>query len=373
VRRVALLLMWVSTLLTSTLGGCFFNPDLHGNGYTECLADDDCPLDRMCRSGYCTPPPWNDIDYKSRTPIFATNHTDVEAPAGTVVDLAVGGDNAFLTSEQVGPEGRLTTYDRDFDVWDVVELFNDPFNDRLVWRLPLLEPLPAGESTLLAWLETDNPGETFTRLEVPSVYSTFFDNFEVTEDDPIVAFDDEVYRAFGGEPLVQGGVMNIADNQKVILRQPLTPPFSVTLKGRFNQTVCSRVFLGVMGDDAVGYAAPSAGFFLQDDLMGITEVAPQETSTPLAVTEERRFDNVVRRYRIDVGQGAVRSLIDYEVLYEGFDLAPPMADDAEYTVVIDVDGNNCSFDLDELWIHPTTLPAPTPSLGETVEYVQLEQ
>ncbi|MCP4502619.1 MAG: hypothetical protein GY822_21945 [Deltaproteobacteria bacterium] len=349
------------------MGGCFFSPALNENGYSECLDDDECSLDRICRSGYCTPPRWNDDDFEKRLPLIVENPAEVELPAGAVVDLQVGGDDAQLGLEEFGISGRISRYDVDDDIWDVLGVVNDRFNDRLVLRLPVEAPLAAGEKRLFGWLETDHKDDVPSLLEVPSIY-TFFDDFETFEDDPLLAFDDEKYRSFTGVGRVQGGVMSISDNQKVILREALKPPFSVTFKGRFNQTLCQNVFIGVTGDDGISHAAPSAGFFISENLTGYTEVAPRADSQSRIISEGRRFDNLVRRYRIDVGQGAIRTLVDYEVIHEDYNLAPPMDDEAEYTVVIDVDGNNCSFDLDELWVHPTALPGPVLEVGDPAAF-----
>jgi len=118
------------------------------------------------------------------------------------------------------------------------------------------------------------------------------------------------------------GVVNVADNQKLILDEPLTPPFSLTFRGRINGAACDALYIGLEGDNNAGYSAPSMGLFALEGLSANAEVAPEEESVPTPVEQNIALDTAEHRYRFDVG-GAV----------------------------VDVDGA-CSFDIERLWVTP---------------------
>jgi hypothetical protein len=346
--------------------GCLFAPDVASHGYTDCTSDDDCAAGRSCALGLCAPPPWNDPAFAARR-LLVVDNTDTEQAilSGAAVPVRIGAAG-LLQSADLGVDGRFTFYDRAAASWTEVPVFRDIYDDQLIVWVPVQEEVPPGASAQLAWLENATDDLLPTVLEEPErVFSVF-------EDFPFATLDADTWSVYGaGEPTVQNGIVNIADNQKIAHGTGLAPPFSVVARGRINGNTCDQVFVGVVSDDGAGFEPPSAGFFVQQNLATILEVGPAPQSVPQQPPdlEGITLDTAEHRFRIDVGPRTVRFWLDDEPLGSP-ELVPPFAGETLYFMV-DVDGA-CSFDLTRLMVSPLPFATPEVRAEGAVAYEILE-
>jgi hypothetical protein len=351
----------VASLATTLVGGCFFWPAIEDDGYVACDDDDDCAPGRSCALavGLCAPPPWNDAAFSARRLLVVHNPGDVALPATTAIPVNVGGPASVLPLEELLADARYTAFDAVTERWRVVGVYRDLFSDRLTVWIPLARPLAPGARDALAWLEQGTETETPTVVEDPLSVFALFDDLDAFPQDAAAARDDTRYlvvapRAF---PSAAGGTLNVPDGVTVIWREALSPPVDVTFRARVNGLTCDEVYLGLTGRDAVGFNPPSAGFFMERDLLTVAEVAPTAASTPRPLSEATIFSeqpSALHRFRIQVDGAAVRFLVDDVVFDERVDLQPAFANDAPLFAMVQL-GGDCSLDVDAVWATP--LPA----------------
>ncbi len=99
------------------------------------------------------------------------------------------------------------------------------------------------------------------------------------------------------------------------------------------------------------------------------EIAPGPTDTPNAISTPIPLDNLVRRYSVEIVGDQVRADIDGAVFATQGNLRPGYGSDVPLHLVLDVDGNNCSFDLEEIRVTKIGLPSPKVIARDPVEYV----
>ena len=388
-------LAFAALLLVASSAACLFVPKIEDTGYVACTTDDDCVPGRYCGFEICAPPDWAEPSYRRRQHLVVENPGETPLLKGTAIPVEVGAGGTIPLANFDGLS-RFATYDAT-EGWVVQSGFYDRYADRFVAYLPLPEDLPAGARTSLAWIESDFSGDSSvdpeqSGQEDTSVFDAFFgfepeavvpDGGPAPEDagvadagpppapEPVVReFDgDDTFRLFNGPATIRDGVLTLRDNQQMSARLELLPPFRVTFKGRFNNTTCSRVYFGLRGQTGNGYAAPSAEFSVGGDLDGVLEIAPGEGDSPTPASSPVALDNRIRRYSIDVTQSAVRADIDGEPFAAADNLRPGFADDVPLYLVFDIDGNNCSFDLEELRVTHTGIPSPVVTAEDPIEYV----
>lgn len=345
----------LAALLSCALAGCFFAPAIEEAGYTRCTADVDCAPGRGCFSGLCTPPPWNDEAFARRQLVVVKNESkDDPLVAGTAIPLRLGA-GGLLPASALGVDGRLTHYSFAAGAWRTVPVWRDVYDDHLLLYTALAEEVPPGEEAQLAWIEavTDTRDPGFFD-DAGGVFPLWFDAFDAGELDPAR------WRVFGtgGAPTVGEGRVTVRDNQQLVSTLALTPPFSLTFKGRINGVTCDAVYLGLTSAPRLGLSPPSLGFFVEANLVTKLEVGPAEVSTPQQPPdlESISLDTALRRYRLDAGSESVRFAVDGEVVGEPKGL---FFEGEELYFTVDVDGA-CSFDLE--LIHASPLPHARPAL-----------
>lgn len=349
-----------ATLLVLFPAACLFLPNIQAAGYTACDSDEDCAAGRACEAGLCAPPPWHDPVFQERLLIVVDNPADQPLPAGTAIPVPVGGANGVFALADVRPDARYTDFDNTTRSWRVLPVFRDVFEDRFVVWIPTSRPIPAGGTDVLAWIEQDTADGTPTVEERPLEVFSLFDGFDGDILDPDQVFIDAPAAA---PPLVQDGEVNVADNVKLVWRDGLVPPLTVTFRARINGTTCDEVFLGLTADDGPSFSAPSAGFFIDTDLATVGEVAPTADSVPTALSSPAPLDTAQRRYSITVDNDDVRFSVDGVVFDERQDLRPPF-EPTRLLPTVEV-GGTCSVDVDAVWMSP--LPFVAPALrGEPV-------
>lgn len=352
--------------LLASLVGCFFWPAIEDDGYIACDDDGDCSPGRSCARdvGLCAPPPWNDTAFTARHLLVVNNPGNGALPASTAIPVHLGGPAAVLSIDEVLADARFTDFDVATQRWRVVGVYRDLFADRLTVWIPLSRPLPAGGTDVLAWLEQGTATETPTVVEDPLATFSLFDDLNDFPPDAAAARDDRRYlvvapRAF---PRAEDGALNVPDGVTVIWRKGMVPPVDVTFRARVNGLTCDEVYLGLTGKDAIGFNPPSAGFFMESDLVTVAEVAPTAESNPTPLSEATIFSeqpNALHRFRIQVDGAAVRFLVDDVLFDERVDLRPAFAADAALFPMVQM-GGDCSLDVDAVWM--TSLPvfgAPT--------------
>lgn len=379
----------IAVALTSS--ACFFMPKIEDTGYTECATDADCAPGRVCGFEICAPPDWNDPDYKQRQLLVVENPSGETLEKGAPVPVEIG-PNGVVPLANFGGQGRFAFYDD--GEWRLQPAYFDRFADRFVAYLPLPAALGPGERAALAWIETTYEGEapegpTLSPQDDTSVFS-FFEGFGDEGVDGGPALDggpapspdpapevrdfegDDNFRIHGGGGVatIRDDTLTIRDNQQLSGRIELLPPVRATFVGRFNNTTCTSVFFGFRGQSGIGYAPPSAEFSVVGaQLEGVLEIAPGPLDTPTAISNPIPLDNVIRRYSIEITNDQVRADIDGAVFATAENLRPGYQPDVPLFLVLDVDGNNCSFDLEEIRVAKLGLPGPSVTAEEPVEFI----
>lgn len=351
------------TLLTLLCGGCFFAPAIEEHGYAKCSSDDACAAGRACYSGRCTPPPWNDAAFARRRLVVVTNaHETDPLVASAAVPIRIGADG-LLGTDALGVDGRLTYYSFAGGAWSALPVWRDVYDDHLLLYVPAQEEVAAGSDGQLAWIETQTGTRDAALVDDGSaVFPLLFDDLDGD------ALDEARWNSFGtgGPPTVSGGRVNVADNQKLVSTVALTPPFSLTWKGRVNGVTCDALFVGLTSDDGAGFEPPSVGFFVEQDLATILEVGPAADSVPQQPPDLDAIvlDTALHRFELDVGSQKVRFSVDGEVVGEPSTLRF-LGEQLYFT--IDVDGA-CSFDLEVLHASPLPFARPQLRAEDMVEY-----
>jgi hypothetical protein len=357
----------VFVLFGAALGsGCLFLPGLERHGYTACASDLDCPPARYCGEGLCAPPPWHDDQFNDRRVLLVKNQDTQPLPRGTAVPVVIGGEDGLLSLADVGPDLRFSDFDRASDRWRVVPVFLDRESDRFTAWIPTQRELAQGKTDVLAWIESDTPDRLPSVVEDPSATFAAFDTFDLASEQG--ALDPTLWRvtATGGAPTVDRGLVNVADNQSIVLRQSFAPPAHLSLRARVNGVTCDEVFLGFIGDEQSRFpVGPGAGVFVARDLAGAVLVAPSADSVPASVAN-LAVRNAFARYDITVDENALRVSIDGVLVYEDLDLRPPFSGGRMHPAVLV--GGACSVDVDSLWVTPLPLPAPVVSAGDLVQF-----
>jgi hypothetical protein len=347
-------------LLVLAAPGCLFVPDVQSHGYTRCSDDSECAAGRACAAGLCAPPRWNDARFERRQLIVVDNRAEEPLRAGMALPLRIGAEG-LLASAAFGVDGRFTYFSFKDDAWREVPTWRDIYGGHLFAWLPLQEDVPAGRKAPLVWVESlTGEREPNLREDVGRVFPLLFEELEEQ-----ALFADGRWRFFGtgGAPLHGEGRVVVADNQKLVLRTRLAPPFSLTARGRINGVTCQQVYVGLTASDGVSFEPPSVGFWMNNGLEAQLEVAPQEVSEPRYVGSAQ-LDTAMRRYRIDVGDQSVRWALDDEVLGEPEGLRF-LGEELFFRVEV---GGACSFELDTLWVTPLPFVHPTLRAEPVVEY-----
>ncbi len=352
-----------AVLVVASVGGCIWAPNIAPDGYVSCAADKDCDPGRSCEEHVCAPPPWDDEQFGSRRLLTVNNGDDKPLPKGTAVPVSVGGDGADLPLDEVGPDFRIVDFDEQTGAWHVVPVFLDRLADRFTAWIPTQREIAQGRTGVLAYIEADTFDKVPTVVEDPSTTFADFDGF----DDGL---DDTRWRVTG-TPNVDGGIVNVGDEQAVVLRRQLTPPVLMTALVRINGRDCGQVFVGLIGDDqSLFNVGPSAGVFVSDQLAAAAQVAPDENSTPTPLGDSFVATNSFARVTVAVDGGGVFVGSDDTVAYQESDLRPPFSD-APMFAAIQVHGA-CSVDVDALWTTPLPQPLPVVAAADAVHFQLFE-
>ena len=322
--------------------GCFYVPALDQHGYTACEQDSDCNVGRSCLAATCVPPPWHDDTYGPRRLLVLENETPATLPSGSAVVFWVGESGMTLALDEVPSDSRYSYYDAEQDRWQILPVFMDTFDDRYGVWVPLQQPLAAGGRGALVWMES-NSGEADEGpyINPADVFQSYF-NFG--EREPC----ETPWLCFGtGAPVLDGSAIRIADNQMMVLSDPLSLPFDLSFKLQVNGTSCQSVFWGVKGTKNQSFEPPMFGFNVGSDRSMAFELYPQPDSLSPQLTDLTTMDTKLRTYRIHAGPDAVRIYRDQDLLaVETVD--PPLDASVDYFPYLDVDGD-CSIDLRGLW------------------------
>lgn len=332
--------------------GCYFSPVIDEAGFPQCEATADCPPGRYCRDTQCYSPPWFSETYASRQLLTVSNETDGDLEAGTAIPVVIG-EGGLLSAADLGAEGLFVAYDEAAldtdepdDGWSEVPVYRDIENDRLTAWLALPFDVPQDRTEALAFVVTETLRQEATLEDNPLEVFDFFDDLSL-----MTVLDTINYEDVGSSPiLVEPGIMTLADNAQLIVREPLVQPSTFYVKGRVNGNNCDALFIGAIGDDRVGTELPYAGFFFGAGLLLAADVAPTSESAPAYLSEPAAIDapNAAHVYGLHLGGGKVRLTIDGELFDEGTDIRPPFEDVPLY-MTIDVDGDNCSFEALGFW------------------------
>ncbi|MBI1946120.1 MAG: hypothetical protein HYS27_10510 [Deltaproteobacteria bacterium] len=356
---VALALM-VAPLLVSA-PGCLFLPNLAGHGYTPCDDDSACPPGRFCDESLCAPPPWHDQAFGRRRAVIVANPAASPIPAGAAVPIVVGGETGVLALAELGASFRFTDYDRASASWRVVSVYLDRESDRFTAWIPTAREIPAGGSALLAFVESNAADGLPHVSEDPAATFAQWQAFDA----PLA--DDTWFQSPAGGPVVQDGMVNVADNQAIVLQAPLVPPVLAVLVARINGATCDEVFLGLVGDDrALFQVPPEAGIFVGSNLQGTAQLAPTSDSTPTDVGDGLTVVNAMARTVVAIDGGAV--LVEHAgaTAFADPDLRPPFGADPLYLAV--QVGGACSVDVDAVWTTPLPQPFPTVTVEAPVDF-----
>jgi hypothetical protein len=351
--------------VSATTSSCLFIPAIDDDGYVACTTDNECGPGRACATdvGLCAPPVWNDTTFTERRLVVVENVNDAELPAGTAIPIRVGGDDATLSLDDVKPDARFTSFDEATGKWRVVGVYRDLFEDRFTVWAPLPQAIGAGGRDALVWIEQGTADGTPTVLEEPANTFVLFDDLDDFPTDEVSTDTYFISAPGAATPIVGEGQVTLGDNVTVIWRQELTLPLELTFRARMNQLNCEEVFVGLTGNDAVGFNPPSAGFFIGPDLGTIAEVAPTAESNPTRLSEPRIFSEVptaLHRFTIQADGATVRLLVDDVVFDERTDLRPAFDPAVPLFATISM-GGACSIDVDAMWVTP--LPAARPLLS----------
>ncbi|MDP2345889.1 MAG: hypothetical protein Q8O67_33425 [Deltaproteobacteria bacterium] len=369
--------MRMRCLLLLALGstGCLFLPAIDDDGYVACVDDDDCAAGRSCIADFqrCAPPPWNDANFENRRALIVTNPSGVELPAGAAIPVPFGGVDDVLPLDQFGPDSRFAQFARqspqDDGSWSVVGVYRDLAQGRgldddtfVIW-IPLARALPAGGSDALAFLEQGTEAGTPTVVEDPLTAFALFDDLDAFDVDGDELVNEGVFVDAPGTaaPLQGESQVNIGDNTKVVWRAGLEPPLSVTFRARINLLTCREVFMGLTSSASSSFEVPSAGFFVDTDLLAVAEIAPGAGDTPQGLSAPTLINESpteLHRFTVTVDDNAVRLLVDDVVFDERSDLQPGF-DAVKLLPTIEV-GGDCSVDVDAVWLSP--LPTKTPTV-----------
>ena len=341
-------------LLSVVASGCLFIPNLGQYGYSACTADADCPAGRFCDESVCAPPPWHDTAFGARRAIVVENPADSAIPAGAAVPLLIGDESTALPLLELGADYRFADYDRANASWRDVAVYLDRESDRFTAWIPTAREIPPGKRDVLAFVESGSEDGLPHVQEDPAAVFAQFDTFDGALD--------EWFVSPAGGPVVQDGLVNVADGQAIALDVPLVPPVLAVLVARLNGVTCDEVFLGLVGDErSVFEVPPEAGLFVGDDLAAVARVAPTPDSTPTDVGDGLSVGNALTRTVVAVDGGAVSIRHGDEVAFADPDVRPPFGADPLYLAV--QVGGACSVDVDAVWTTP--LPQPLPAV--TVE------
>jgi len=350
---------------------CLFLPAIDDDGYLPCASDADCGVGTTCaiEVGLCAPPPWHDEAFVERRALTVQNPSERTLAVGTAVPVIVGGDDGVLGLDDVPADARVADFDEAAQTWSVVGVFRDLFADRFTIWVPLRREVPPGGRAVLGYLEFNTEEGAPTILEEPQSTFSLFDDLTDFPDDEDGGDTYFISAPAAATPVVADSAVTVGDNVQVSWRQELVPPISVTFLARVNGLTCDEVFVGLTGRAAVGFNTPSAGFFVDDDLLTIAEVAPTEDSNPTPLSEPRIFSeqpNALHRFTIAVDGATARFSVDDVVFDERDDLRPAFADDAPLFPVVQV-GGACSVDVEALWATglPQT-PPPTVTVGPAI-------
>lgn len=346
--------------------GCLFIPAIDDDGYVVCSSDADCAAGRSCITGFgrCAPPPWNDEAFEIRRLLVVDNPSSAELPAGTAIPVPLGGADDVLAIADVSPDARFAQFDNDTGNWDVVAVYRDIVDGRgldddtfVVW-IPLQRALPAGAKDALAYLEQQTEAGTPTVLEDPVRVFSLFDDVDAFAIDG----DDNVFVSAPGaaEPVPGEGQVGIGDNTKVVWKNGLVPPLSVTFRARINGLTCDEVYLGVTASASASFDFPAAGFFIDTDLQATAQFAQvaeaqvlEDISPPRLIDEQ---PNALHRFTITVDETALVFLVDDVVFDVRNGLRTPF-DPVELLPTVEV-GGDCTVDVDAVWISPLPVTAP---------------
>lgn len=365
-----------SLLVAFAVGGCVFAPAIDDDGYVACSSDADCGAGFNCVDGFalsaegrCAPPPWNDEEFQTRRVLAVENVSDVELAAGTAVPVAFGGADDVLALEDVGPDARFTSFDAETGDWSVTGVYRDIVDGRgldddtfVVW-IPLQRALPAGASDALAFLEQDTEAGTPTVKEDPVRVFHLFDDLDAFPVDG----DDAIFVDAPGAASVEvrDGSVLVGDNQKVVWRNGLAPPLSVTFRARINGITCREVFLGVTANDSASFDLPAAGFFVDDDLQATGQFAPiaaaqiiEDISAPKLIDDQ---PNALHRYSITVDDTSLTFFVDDVEFDVRGGLTTPF-EPTKLLPTVEV-GGDCTVEVDAVWVTP--LPTATPTVTAT--------
>jgi hypothetical protein len=341
-------------VLALTNTGCLFAPNLDAHGYTSCTEDAVCAAGRLCQSEICSPPAWRDPDYLSRRLVAVKNNADTEIRAGAAISVKVGPDGD-LALDDVGPQGRFTHFGREGG-WREVPVYRDLFSDGYTAYIPLAEDLKAGDERALVWVESE-PIQDKEGAPVVDPMEVFehFDSFDDPGDGADPLADD--YRTYGlGEVQVAEGTVRIGDGQELVGRTALEQPLSITFKARLVGAGCNQVFIGLKADDAAGYVAPQAGFFLDSPGQVQALIAPEETSLPLPVATVP-LTSALHRFTIELDSGNARFILDGETIAEEAPVVPAFSASPLF-IAVEVQ-DTCTVELEEWWSTPLPFASPT--------------
>lgn len=351
------LLMATAALVPS--GACLFLPDLEPWGYTACSADADCPAGRFCDEAVCAPPPWRDTAFGTRRAILVENRAASALPAGVAVPLVIGDEGTALPLLELGADYRFSDFDRASASWRDVAVYLDRESDRFTAWIPTSRAIAPGATDVLAFVESNSEDGLPHVQEDPAAVFQHFDTFDGTLDGWVVTP--------AGGPLVQDGVVNVADGQALALDVPLVPPVLAVLVARLNGVTCDEVFLGLVGDErSVFEVPPEAGLFVGDDLAAVARVAPTADSTPTDVGDGLTAVNAMARTVVAVDGASVSITHDDTVAFADADLRPPFGADPLYLAV--QVGGACSVDVDAVWTTPLPQPLPVVTVQPPVNF-----
>ncbi len=341
------------------LSGCLFLPNIGEHGYLPCDKDGACPAGRYCDESVCAPPPWNDQTFGTRRAIIVDNSAALPIAAGTAIPVVVGGDAGAIALAELGADFRFADFDRANAQWRVVAVYLDRERDRFTAWIPASREIPAGGSDVLAFVESNTADDVPQVVEDPaSVYGTY-DAFDA----PLAGW----FASPAGGPIVQDGVVNVADNQAIVLQAPLIPPVLAMLVARINGAACDEVFLGLVGDDrALFEVPPEAGLFIGNNLAATAQVAPTSDSTPTNVGDGLTLGNALARTLVAIDGGGVLVKHDDAVAFANDDVRPPFGADPLYLAV--QVGGACSVDVEAAWTTPIPQPFPTVVVQPPIDF-----
>lgn len=347
--------------LVPCVGACLFLPELASHGYTPCGGDSSCPPGRYCDESLCAPPPWHDQAFGTRRAIVVANPSSSIIPAGAAIPVVVGGEAGALALAELGADFRFADFERASASWRVVSVYLERESDRFTAWIPTARDIPAGGSDVLVFVES-NTADGLPRVTEDAAAT--FANWH-SFDAPLA--DDAWFQSPAGGPIVQDGMVNVADNQAVVLRAPLVPPVLAVLVARVNGATCDEVFLGLVGDDrALFQVPPEAGLFVGSGLAGTVQLAPTTDSTPTDVGGGVTVTNAMARTLVAIDGGGV--LVEHAgtTAFTDPDLRPPFGADPLYLAV--QVGGACSVDVEAVWTTPLPQPFPAVTVEPPVDF-----